>query len=262
MDPHQKKRLILNYFGPNKRRKNESQSHTENQSSIATKEKNIFLNALQNQVESLNNTENTESLEEKAACTENNCHFAKLLQENNAAAEILQKKYNGMKAKYVKAMDINLKLQAKMAAFGKSSSGNGDEDRQIDQNELEIQSEFDGDDAITSVQWAELNSVGFMKNYDQTYVRKIIEFLYMDSVEKLKNKSVSGRKNSKNQSTSITPEKKKIIKAMFTKRIEKLCEIDPIEKFNRLDSHYFNQLISNSLQTIKKQQNRLNVPLN
>lgn len=82
------------------------------------------MNALQEQV-AIKTIESAqpENLETKEECKENNCRYAKLLDESNAAIEILQQKYNTMKMKYIKAMDLNLKLQEKMSTISTSEYG-------------------------------------------------------------------------------------------------------------------------------------------
>lgn len=115
-------------------------------------------------------------------------------------------------------------------------------------NDLSIEFE---EDRISGKQWAELNSIGLLKHNDQTFMRKVIEMLYDGTEAKLQTKSVSGRKHS-NQLSTITPEKKKLLQSIFQKRITKIEEMDPSEKYARLRAAYINQLISNSIQSIKK----------
>lgn len=110
---------ISNYF-TNKRFKLDCT--TEN--SKVKKKSNIFEDALVEQLKVIENVENPEPINDtkNLDCNESNCKFAILYVEKVAALEMLQKKYNATKAKYVMAMDLNLKLQEKMSKNVHSAS--------------------------------------------------------------------------------------------------------------------------------------------
>lgn len=104
---------ILQYFGQNKRSTKEKSSRAE--VSVTTKKVSIFESALKAKVDTIASSETNDIVSEKnPQCDGNSCVLAKKLQEITAEKILLQNKYNAMRIKYLKAMDLNLELQKKL----------------------------------------------------------------------------------------------------------------------------------------------------
>lgn len=107
-----------------------------------------------------------------------------------------------------------------------------------------------------------LNSISTTKEYDATFIRILLEFLYKSDVRVLEYRSFTGRTAKKVQTNNasssesgqfkaISPKKKNTIFSLFRERIEK-CNISKSEKFTRMRSSNITRLVGIGIANIRK----------
>lgn len=97
-----------------------------------------------------------------------------------------------------------------------------------------------------------LNSTPISKESDSIYIRYLLEFLYKDDRNVLKNRSLTGQTTKKNiELKCISPDKKDIIFDLFTKRLLN-PKISLQEKSKRMEKTYIGRRIAVAIGTIRK----------
>lgn len=97
-----------------------------------------------------------------------------------------------------------------------------------------------------------LNSTPISKESDSIYIRYLLEFLYKDDLNVLKNRSLTGQTTKKNiELKCISPDKKDIIFDLFTKRLLN-PKISLQEKSKRMEKTYIGRRIAVAIGTIRK----------
>lgn len=103
---------------------------------------------------------------------------------------------------------------------------------------------------FNELELAEIRSIGCSPREDSKFITLCLKAIYKGRLECLKNKSVSGRGRTKNESKEkLTPSKMPIIQEMFTERINIVTNIDS-ERSNRLK--VLNKLIKDGISNINR----------
>lgn len=96
-----------------------------------------------------------------------------------------------------------------------------------------------------------LNSIPPAKTHDATFVRSLLDILYVDK-NKIQYRTVSGRSRSVGVTKQpVTPEKVNLITELFMKRI-KNCGANNEEKILRMNGTNINRLIAYAIDNLKK----------
>lgn len=262
-------KTITQFFSKTKKLENNF-DETESSKEGSSKECDVYFEALKIQSEKLqeepsqpieSNAGSNEDLHDTIARLE-----AQLIDEKKAKQKLIEQ-YDVLKKKYTSSLQLLVKTQRLLINHSKYVKDVPDrgENNNIDDATINpvLPQSINPQSVSKYVSDAELvmlNSIQSQKNYDSTYINKLVDILYTDK-KKLLLRTVSGRSRLGENKQAVSPEKMGFINQMFLNRI-KNSNAEKEEQITRINETYIIRLLSNAISNINRKTKQSELPTN